>query len=47
MIDRTARNKLAELIRSLSNGLISNDEFESSVPESDDLAVRSIDYYGA
>ena len=47
MIDRTARNKLAELIRSLSNGLISNDEFESSVPESDDLAVRSLDYYGA
>lgn len=34
MIDREARNKLAELMRSLSSGLITNDEFEDELPKS-------------
>ena len=42
MIDRSARNKLAELLRSLAAGLITNDEFEDSIPESTDRAITEI-----
>ena len=42
MIDRNSRNKLAELLRSLASGLISNDEFEDSIPDSDDEAVSEV-----
>ena len=47
MIDRTSRNRLAELIRSLSSGQISNDEFEDLIPESDDDAIRQVFSHGA
>lgn len=43
MIDRTARDTLAENIRHLVAGLISNDEFESRIPwNSSDSAIREI-----
>ena len=42
MIDRDARNKLAENLRSLASGLITNDEFEDSIPQSDDKAIIEI-----
>ncbi len=47
MIDRASRNRLAELIRSLSSGQISNDEFEDSIPESNDDAIRQVFSHGA
>ena len=46
MIDRTARNKLAELLRSLAAGLITNDEFEDSIPESNDKAIKEVFFNG-
>lgn len=46
MIDRTARNKLAELLRSLAAGLITNDEFEKSIPESNDKAINEVFFNG-
>lgn len=42
MIDRRARNKLAELLRSLASGQITNDEFEDSIPESEDKAIIEV-----
>jgi len=47
MIDRSARNRLAELIRSLVSGSITNDEFEDRVPESNDRVVTEVFYHGA
>ena len=47
MIDRSARNRLAELIRSLVSGSITNDEFEDRLPESNDKAVSEIFHHGA
>lgn len=46
MIDRNARNKLAELLRSLASGLITNDEFEDSIPESEDKAINEVFFNG-
>jgi len=46
MIDRSARNKLAELLRSLATGLISNEEFEDSIPESKDKAISEVFFNG-
>ncbi|MBU2709254.1 hypothetical protein KCM76_24880 [Zooshikella marina] len=47
MIDRDARNKLSELIRSLSAGIITNDEFEDALPHSKDAAVWEVFSHGA
>jgi hypothetical protein len=47
MIDRNARNKLAELIRSLVAGNITNYEFEASLPTSTDDAVWEVFHNGA
>ena len=47
MIDRNARNKLAESIRGLASGLITNDQFEDSVPNSEDRAISEIYSNGA
>ncbi len=46
MIDRSARNKLAELLRSLAAGIITNDEFEDSIPESSDSAISEVFFKG-
>jgi len=46
MIDRSARNKLAELLRSLAAGLISNDEFEDTMPKSKDKAINEVFFNG-
>lgn len=43
MVDRKARHQLAELLRHLGAGLISNDEFERRCPRgSNDRAVRQV-----
>ncbi len=42
MIDRKARDKFAELLRHFYSGQIDNFEFESRLPESDDLAIYEI-----
>lgn len=47
MIDREARNKLAELMRSLVAGAITNDEFEDALPNSPDDAVWEVFHKGA
>jgi hypothetical protein len=48
MIDRLARNQLAEAIRALVSGKISNDEFERGVPlRSADPAVWHLYFDGA
>ena len=47
MIDRDARNKLAESIRGLASGLLTNDQFEDSVPNSKDRAINEIYSNGA
>ena len=47
MIDREARTKLAELIRHLVAGIITNDEFDDRRPNSTDLAIRDVFYWGA
>ncbi|WNZ58220.1 hypothetical protein QT397_13060 [Microbulbifer sp. MKSA007] len=46
MIDRESRNKLAELIRSLVAGIITNDEFEDALPQSKDDAVWEVFHHG-
>lgn len=46
MIDRSARNKLAELLRSLASGMISNDQFEESIPDSEDKAIYEVFFNG-
>ena len=47
MIDRESRNELAELIRSLATGQISNDQFENAIPDSKDRAVDQVYSNGA
>ena len=48
MVDRQARNQLAEALRALASGLITNDKFEDRVPRgSKDPAVWSIFTDGA
>ncbi|WP_213999725.1 hypothetical protein [Arsukibacterium sp.] len=47
MIDREARNRLAELIRALASGRITNDEFEDALPLSEDNAVKEVFHHGA
>ena len=48
MIDRIARDKFAELLRHLTAGQISNDEFENRLPlKSKDPAVNKIFWHGA
>ena len=48
MIDRKSRRQLAELLRHLGAGLMTNDEFETRCPRgSDDAAVRQILDQGA
>jgi hypothetical protein len=42
MIDMKARGRLAEAVRALVTGQITNDEFEARVPRTDDLAVSEI-----
>ena len=46
MIDRKARNRLSELLRSLASGQISNDEFEDSIPDSKDNAINEVFFNG-
>lgn len=46
MIDRRARNKLAELLRSFATGLITNYEFEDSIPLSEDKAIDKVFFNG-
>lgn len=46
MIDRDSRNRLAELLRSLASGQITNDEFEESIPESRDKAIMEVFSHG-
>lgn len=49
MIDRNARNKLAEAMRALASGLITNDEFEDNhLPYSnEDIAIFEVFSKGA
>ncbi len=47
MIDRDARNRLAELIRGLVSGLITNDQFEEAIPRSGDAAIGEVYIKGA
>ncbi len=49
MIDRESRNKFCELIRSLTAGLITNDEFEDrlSLIDFEDKAIWGVFHYGA
>lgn len=47
MIDRKARDVLAEQIRHLVAGQISNDEFEDRLPESTDAAIWEVFWNGA
>lgn len=42
MIDRESRDRLADLLRELSDGSVSKDEFHERLPRSRDLAVREI-----
>ena len=42
MIDRASRDRLAALLRDLSDGNVSKDEFHQQLPRSKDLAVREI-----
>lgn len=46
MIDRSARNTLAELIHLFIAGRIENFDFENRVPESEDFAIREIWWCG-
>lgn len=47
MIDRRARDQLADAIRALVSGRISNDEFERRCPRSSDPAVSEVFSQGA
>ena len=44
MIDREARNKLAEAMRALASGLITNDEFEGKrlLSSKEDLVISEV-----
>jgi hypothetical protein len=48
MVDRQSRRQLAELLRHLVAGLITNDEFEARCPRrSNDAAIRQVLHEGA
>lgn len=44
MIDRHARKRLAERLRRLATGLMTNDAFEDAVVRTKDMAVREIEW---
>ena len=46
MIDHCSRSRLAELLRSLASGAITNDEFEALIPESSDKAIYEVFFNG-
>src|SRR5258706_13175446 len=46
MIDRIARNRLAELIHQFVAGRLNNFDFEEQIPKSRDLAIREIWWRG-
>jgi hypothetical protein len=46
MVDRSARNILAELIHQFVAGRIENFDFENRVPESEDFTIREIWWCG-
>ena len=46
MVDKEARTKMAELIRQLIAGKITNDEFEDSIPQTKDRAVFEVFFSG-
>ncbi len=46
MIDRAARNKLAELIRSFIAGRLTNEEFEDRLCDSKDPAIHAVSFIG-
>lgn len=46
MVDRSARNILAELIHQFAAGRVENFDFENRVPESEDFAIREIGWCG-
>ncbi len=46
MTDRDARDRMASLMRQLGSGLITNFEFETSLPPMKDPAITEIFYYG-
>lgn len=46
MIDKAARNLLAENMRHLASAQITNDEFESRLPDSNDKAVQMVWFHG-
>lgn len=43
MIDRKSRNKVAEVLRHLISGKITNFDFEGAIPSSDDPAISAIE----
>mgnify|MGYP000498263186 CR=1 FL=1 len=45
-VDRDNRKFFIQLLRELSMGIISNDDFEDLLPESDDLAIEGIAMHG-
>ncbi|MCG7963148.1 MAG: hypothetical protein N0E54_10650 [Candidatus Thiodiazotropha taylori] len=45
-IDKEARKQLAQLVRRLASGSITNDQFEDQLPESDESALHDIYFYG-
>lgn len=47
MVDRVARNRLAELIRHLASGQLSNEEFEDRVRKSANPALAAVFWMGA
>lgn len=47
MVDRDSRDRLAELIRSLAAGNITNDQFEDALPASEDRAILEVYSNGA
>jgi hypothetical protein len=46
MIDTHARTRFAGLIRQLVAGLVTNDQFEDRLPQSDDPAVHEVYFAG-
>lgn len=42
MVDRKARDRMAEILRHFASGQLSNFEFEDQVPSTKDAAVRAI-----
>jgi hypothetical protein len=46
MIDTHARTRFAGLIRQLAAGLVTNDQFEDHLPQSNDPAVHEVYFAG-